>query len=589
MAQFHCSSCGYREVVPPDYVNRRARCPHCQHVDRIEGDSATFGANRAGFVSTLWNWSGVMLCGLVGALVIAGVWDSYPPLPTDSSSPVAADVAPRNSVAPVRVEPSEATPLVTVQDDSGPADATTVIPVSDVKSLPVDNDPTPPQKVLASLPETQPASRKVERTVKPWHAASNVPLSATDDLSTARVPAVKVGKKSVVNGSQNTVNAVNAPTAAEIAAGKMHFEHQWQPNDPLAGTGDGLGPVYNARSCVECHFQGGSGGSGTNSHNVQSFEVLPDHQDAKVYDGVIHAAAVSPDLQESKKDLTERLGSPKVPFRRTKLGKKDSILEVDAVRTVFMNTPALWGNGLIDQITDNDLNQLEITHPSVGRFRRGPDGRIGKFGWKAQTVSLRQFVGSACAAELGLSNSIRSQQVPRQYHDNPQAAHDLTDEQVKSLTSFVASLPTPQQVLPTDPAGLKNVDAGERLFNAIGCATCHARDVGPAHGVYSDFRLHHIDAAATRVETYYVIDATPIYQPGGHYPQLGEWKTPPLWGLADTAPYWHDGSAHTITQAILKHEQDGATSRDQFKILTPDEQSQVLAFLNSLKAPVVDL
>jgi CxxC motif-containing protein (DUF1111 family) len=58
-----------------------------------------------------------------------------------------------------------------------------------------------------------------------------------------------------------------------VASGRVLFEHDWQPGDALAG-GDGLGPVFNERSCVACHFQGGVGGGGPTSKNVAAFEVL---------------------------------------------------------------------------------------------------------------------------------------------------------------------------------------------------------------------------------------------------------------------------------------------------------------------------
>jgi hypothetical protein len=57
-------------------------------------------------------------------------------------------------------------------------------------------------------------------------------------------------------------------------AGLQLFEHEWEPDDPQAG-GDGLGPVFNAKSCVACHFQGGVGGGGDNAHNVTAFEAFP--------------------------------------------------------------------------------------------------------------------------------------------------------------------------------------------------------------------------------------------------------------------------------------------------------------------------
>src|SRR5215472_17344142 len=58
-----------------------------------------------------------------------------------------------------------------------------------------------------------------------------------------------------------------------VQAGQMLFHHDWKPNDPLANGGDGLGPVYNATSCVACHHQGGPGGAGEVEHNVTNYVV----------------------------------------------------------------------------------------------------------------------------------------------------------------------------------------------------------------------------------------------------------------------------------------------------------------------------
>src|SRR5687768_3201061 len=91
-----------------------------------------------------------------------------------------------------------------------------------------------------------------------------------------------------------------APRAsAEMkAAGQMLFEHEWKPNDPLAG-GDGLGPVFNAKSCAACHFLGGVGGAGTNKHNVHVFQAFPSRRDPQFRTGLIHHFAVAPSLKES--------------------------------------------------------------------------------------------------------------------------------------------------------------------------------------------------------------------------------------------------------------------------------------------------
>src|SRR5437899_9426913 len=91
-------------------------------------------------------------------------------------------------------------------------------------------------------------------------------------------------------------------TESSKAAGKEIFEHEWEPNDSLAG-GDGVGPVYNAKSCVACHFQGGVGGGGDVAHNVRAFEVMPTAGSPDVKSGVVHTFAIDPSLQESDKTL----------------------------------------------------------------------------------------------------------------------------------------------------------------------------------------------------------------------------------------------------------------------------------------------
>src|SRR5262249_12264882 len=74
----------------------------------------------------------------------------------------------------------------------------------------------------------------------------------------------------VVTGKWSPSQAVD-PAMAQ--AGEELFHHEWTAGDPLAAGGDGLGPVYNATSCVACHKQGGPGGSGGLESNVTTFTV----------------------------------------------------------------------------------------------------------------------------------------------------------------------------------------------------------------------------------------------------------------------------------------------------------------------------
>src|SRR6185312_11558266 len=114
--------------------------------------------------------------------------------------------------------------------------------------------------------------------------------------------------------------------AAEIAQGQELFEHEWAANDPLAH-GDGLGPVFNAKSCAACHFQGGLGGGGGVEHNAVGFEVLPRPGDLTFHTGSIHNFSIDAASKESNKlvhslypvvpSRTIQSGTPHCPYTTT--------------------------------------------------------------------------------------------------------------------------------------------------------------------------------------------------------------------------------------------------------------------------------
>lgn len=619
MAIFHCDQCSHQQLLDDEFLHRWARCPDCQQVGMVTASDDIGARNLTDLQSWTSRWGSFTFLFASGLVSFWATW-AWVNSAVSGSGLRAVEVVeravevpkvekhkdllhnavfkastPRRSTSPADTQASVDRPPLS----SGASDVTRLISLVVSKN---DDVETPANVVMVPLPAgvlpTTVVAARPESKVNEIQDAVSVPKKAvgsdaTDALLNNALKSTKVALAEPSRDEKQVQPQVEPPKSVshEIAKseGQQLFEHVWTDHDPLAGKGDGLGPVFNARSCVECHFQGGCGGSGSNKHNVQVFEVLPDQAGGPMLGGVIHADGIGSQAMETKNHLELLFGSPKVPFRTIDPNpKKTRIIEIDAVRTVFLNTPALWGNGLIDRIAPHELQKLEYTHPSTGRFHLLSDGRIGKFGWKAQIASLHQFVGSACAAELGLSNSVRSQQKPMQYHDDSTSGRDLNDGQLKALARFVGDLPVPRQVIPDSAEGRKEVAAGERLFNSIGCATCHVRDVGVAHGVYSDFRLHNIASGLTKSETYYVFDAVPIYPPDAKAPKLSEWKTPPLWGLADTAPYWHDGSAHTIREAILKHEGEASIVKAEFAMLTSEQEGRLLSFLATLKAPIVE-
>jgi CxxC motif-containing protein (DUF1111 family) len=262
------------------------------------------------------------------------------------------------------------------------------------------------------------------------------------------------------------------------------------------------------------------------------------------------------------------------------------------------NTPALFGAKLIDELPEREiiagekkqrlkagLASAETESAPVGRALRLTDGRVGRFGWKAQMATLAEFVQAACANELGLGNPSQAQPRPlsKPYYQAP--GLDLTAEQCEQLTAFVASLPRPVERLPEAASAAEEARWGKRLFQTIGCADCHTPNVGSVEGIYSDLLLHRMGAPLVGGGSYNEPPPEiPEFKPG-EGPQADEWRTPPLWGVADSAPYLHDGRAPTLQEAIRLHGGQGATAAQRFVRLRQAEQVQLVAFLRTLQAP----
>src|SRR5262249_269043 len=392
--------------------------------------------------------------------------------------------------------------------------------------------------------------------------------------------------------------------AAMARAGKDLFQHEWTPNDPLANGGDGLGPVFNAKSCVACHSQGGVGGSGPVEFNVTTFTVRTGTPDEKPREGVIHRDAISPKFLETMNLVAANMPVTSQPLLSQLVQLATSgnhCLAPRFPRGVHFsqrNTPALSGVKLIAEIPYRDTSANERIHrvkwgmcsgdgeeAAVGGAVRFADGRIGRFGWKGQTASLSDFVQAACANELGLGNPGQKQPQPLRQPDYRPPGLDLTQEQCNPITAFVASLPRPVERLPADDLGREMAAIGKKLFTTVGCAECHTPDLGGVEGLYSDLLLHRMGQPLEGGGSY---NDPPIEKPEvkpGEGPQPDEWRTPPLWGVADSAPYLHDGRAATLEQAIKLHAGQATRAAERYAKLRAPEQAQLIAFLKTLRAP----
>ena len=425
-----------------------------------------------------------------------------------------------------------------------------------------------------------------------------------------------------------------------IARGGELFARAWVPYDPRSRGGDGLGPVYNERSCLGCHHQGGPGGGARADKNIEILTAGGDTT-ASPTNGAFYAfsmsfggsgfqyrfanntrpAAPRPRLQppnaadliqihagfrETTSVVLHRFG-PDPDYRawREKVpGQHGAIF----LRSSQRNPTPLFGMGLIEAIPDEVIEAAARRRfagfPQVkGRVSRLNDGRIGRFGWKAQTASLEDFVLSAASVELGLEVPGRAQAGDPRIPAIAAPGLDMDQEDCEALVAYIRALPSPTVEEPALSKEAQHAKAGGALFKAIGCATCHLPKLGDVEGLYSDLLLHDMSPQMGDTSQYGVFSSRlqpqpqpqpkpqpPEDAPAGRKPRpvgatVQEWRTPPLWGLRDSAPYLHDGRAENVDQAIRMHGGQAVAPAQRYAQLSPRERSQLEAFLGSLAAP----
>ncbi len=357
---------------------------------------------------------------------------------------------------------------------------------------------------------------------------------------------------------------LTASQSSAFTNGKTEFTSE-------EGVADGLGPVFNGRSCVECHSVPAAGGG--SERLVTRFGTITNGQ----FDPLTqYGGSLIQDHAITRADGSTHNFSPET---------------VPSVATIVVHrrTPPLFGLGYVDAVPDQALFALAALEAQRGD---GTAGRVnvvtnaatgaqsaGKFGWKSQVPSLFVFSGDAYLNEMGITNPLfPNENCPNgdcsQLKWNPRP--DLNDlgDGVQAFDNFMTMLAAPSRGVITS-----DVTAGEQVFDDIGCAACHvatmhtgssdiaALDNKPFHP-YSDFLLHDMGSLG---------DGIVMGNSTGR-----EMRTAPLWGLRAITRYLHDGRASTLTDAILGHDGQGRAARDRFAALDDSSKSQLLAFLNSL-------
>jgi CxxC motif-containing protein (DUF1111 family) len=373
------------------------------------------------------------------------------------------------------------------------------------------------------------------------------------------------------------VDAMPAPAGFDNESNgfvsQQMFESDRESFEDRETIADGLGPVYNASSCAECHQNPVVGGA-SQVTEIRAGRFVRGSFIEHPGGSLIQDRAIHPSIQEHVMD------------------------EYDT-RAIRISVSTL-GDGFIEAIADGTLISISEGQPQSmrGEVVRVPileaNGvlRVGRFGWKNQHASLESFAADAYLNEMGITSPL--QPVENTSIGKPVADYDSVADpedggsDVRAFARFIRATKAP----PRDEALTNTTDAkaGSLIFTKIGCETCHVESIvtaaagtsinGGAFVVpqalgdklihpYSDFLLHDVGTGDG------------IVQNGGAS-TANKLRTPPLWGLRTRSRLMHDGQSLTLTEAILRHRAEAAGTVSIFRMLSRVELHQLFVFLNSL-------
>jgi CxxC motif-containing protein (DUF1111 family) len=305
----------------------------------------------------------------------------------------------------------------------------------------------------------------------------------------------------------------------------------------------GLGPSFNGVACGSCHEKPVFGGSASRYRNA--FVVVSESQVFR--------------LEMQRQYSVEDARAP------------------DRGLAVARNSGSLFGLGLLAEIGAEEIiansDPLDVDGDGVSGRVNFDRGFVGRFGSKAQIAGLDEFVRLALVDHLGITSD------PAEIHDlmieegplalaqrdgDAIADPEIAPADVADLIAFVSLLAAPA---PEEEPG-----EGSRVFERIGCAACHLASLSGPRGpipAYTDLLLHDMGPE--------LADGIELAEASG-----AEFRTPPLWGLASSGPYLHDGRADTIEEAIVAHGGEATRARESYVALAAGDREALGAFLRSL-------
>lgn len=478
---------------------------------------------------------------------------------------------------------------------------------------------------LNIIPRTDDEIARIERV-----------LSDVDDYSKAHQFEAKPAGAATVrvfpNADAFSQPSENMPFEDELdfKVGNGLFRKLWvsSPSSTLAS--DGLGPLFNARSCQRCHIKDGRGHppEGPNDNSISMFlRVSVPGDDAGVMAEIEDYIATSPDPTYGEQ--LQDFGLPGIPAEYAlQIDYEEFDVELSDGETATLRKPTyaaaslgygplhpdamlsprvapqMIGLGLLEAIPAADILARADPDDHDGD---GISGRanivwsvefgmpmLGRFGLKAGHPTIRQQSAAAFAGDIGISSplypvpygectGVQAECQSAPHGDQDVRGFEIDAEGMDLVTFYSRNLAVPARRNVSDPQILR----GKEVFYETGCVSCHT----PAYVThrledqpeqsfqmiwpYTDLLLHDMGEG--------LADNRPEARATGR-----EWRTPPLWGIGLTEQvsghtyFLHDGRARSLLEAILWHGGEAEAQRDAVIEMPAADRAALIEFLESL-------